>query len=70
MVWLLTQLGEHVLVTALAVGNGTFRAVLDPLVGIAEAAAAVPPQRIERAVAEQTVKVVRVRRLVAGKIFT
>ena len=51
-------------------GNDAVRAVLDPLAVIAEIPPAVRSHHIERAVAEQAVKLPRVRDPVTGKIFT
>ena len=48
----------------------TVCAVLDAGLGVAEIAAALPSQRIERTVAEQTVEVLLVRARMAGEILT
>ena len=53
-----------------AVGLQTMAAILDPLGGVGEIAAALIAQGIQRAIAEQTAEALRIRAGMAGKIFT
>mgnify|MGYP004533111461 CR=1 FL=1 len=63
----LRVLGYDVAVAAAAMGQQTTGAVLDAVFQIPEIAAAFAAQRIQRAVAEQAVEVLRMVRLMAGK---
>ena len=63
----LRVLGYDVAVAAAAMGQQAVGAVLDTVFQIPEIAAAFAAQRIQRAVAEQAVEVLRMVRLMAGK---
>ena len=65
-----TVLAHDVGVVVSLVGNHAVTAVLDPVFGILEVTAALVLQCIQRAVAEQTVEVVRILGLVTGEKFT
>jgi hypothetical protein len=52
------------------VRNQTAGAILDPIFRVAKITATLIPQGIQRAKAEQTIKILRVRTLMAGKILT
>ena len=63
------ELAGHVGVADLAVGDGAGRAVLDAVVGVAEAAAAFVAQRVQGAIAEEAVEELGIGPLMAGEIF-
>ena len=63
------QTGGNVFVAVLAVGLGAGGAVLDALIRIGEITAAFCAKRIQRAIAEQAIEMLRICAFVAGKIL-
>ena len=66
----IAEAGDHAVIVFLPVRKHAVHAVFDARLRVAEVPAAFAPEDVQRAVAEQAVEALRVRRLVSGKVFT